>query len=123
MYAFSEMVDHVALLRELYGPFVDLPPGVHGFGNCEIPSIHPKKEGPIVEKYVARDSSGIEKSRETKELDNVKWPPGLENPADGIGTFKTGNSSAVAGYFADELRVIRFHPATSLLIHLKWGNK
>ena len=30
MYAFSEMMDHVALLREFYAPFADLVPGVAG---------------------------------------------------------------------------------------------
>ena len=40
VYAFSEMIDHMALLREFCAPFSRIPPGMVGAENCESPCAH-----------------------------------------------------------------------------------
>ena len=38
--AFTEMVDHVALPREVYAPFAGMPPGMVGPEDCESVFSH-----------------------------------------------------------------------------------
>ena len=40
VYAFSEMIDHVSMLREFYGHFIDLTPGVVGMEDGESLFTH-----------------------------------------------------------------------------------
>ena len=82
---FSEMVNHMSLLRELYAPLADSSPGVMGLGNCESLFNHLEKEQTIAEEYAARDFLQIQRPLRNGELGSAYWLPGLENPADGVG--------------------------------------
>ena len=59
VYAFSEMVDHMALIREFYAPCVELPPGMVGLEDCEslrAPCVENRlrTKKMITEKYLVR---------------------------------------------------------------------
>ena len=84
VYAFSEMLDHESMLREVYGHSVDVYPGMAGLEDCESPFAHLKKEKMITEKFSARHFSAIQQAIAIQELDNVNWIPGRANPADGL---------------------------------------
>ena len=60
VYAFSEMIDHMALLREFSEPFSRTSPAL------------------------VRHFLSIQQFLEDGELENVYWIPGTENPADGL---------------------------------------
>ena len=53
-YAFSEMKDHVALLREFYAPPTDMSPGVIGPDTCGILFARLRNQKTIPGKYPAR---------------------------------------------------------------------
>ena len=57
-YAFSEMVDHMALIREFYTPFVGLSPGMVGLEDCESLFSHLRTKKMITEKYLVRHFLG-----------------------------------------------------------------
>ena len=84
VYAFSEMVDHMALIREFYTPFVGLSPGMVGLEDCESLFSHLRTKRMITEKYLVRHFLSIQQSLDNNELDNIYWLPGTENPADGM---------------------------------------
>ena len=84
VYAFSEMIDHVALLREFYAPFSHISPGMVGMEDCESLFTHLKNRKMVTEKYLARHFLSIQQFLEDGELGNVYWLPGTENPADGL---------------------------------------
>ena len=44
MYASSEMVSHMALLKEFHSPLVDIPPGMAGMEDCASFLTHRKTE-------------------------------------------------------------------------------
>ena len=46
----------------------------------------------IAEKYLVRHFLSIQQSLEDKELDNIYWLPGTENPADGMTKMKSETS-------------------------------
>ena len=50
VYAFSEMLDHVALLREIYAPFSHISPGLVGMEDCESLFAHLKNRKMVTEK-------------------------------------------------------------------------
>ena len=52
--AFSEMMEHMALLREFYAPFAGVSPGMVGRKDCESLFTHLKNRKLITEKYVVR---------------------------------------------------------------------
>ena len=81
-YAFSEMIDHVALLREF--PFVVFGPSTLGLEYCGNLSTRPRGEATITEKCLARHFSGIQQVLRTGELDNISWLPGTGNPGGGL---------------------------------------
>ena len=89
VYAFSEMVDHMALIREFYTPFVGLSPGMVGLEDCESLFSHLRTKKMITEKYLVRHFLSIQQSLDNKELDNIYWLPGTENPADGMTKMKS----------------------------------
>ena len=89
VYAFSEMLDHMALLKEFYAPFVDASPDLLGFVDCESLFSHLKKKKTIAEKFLARHFLAIQQAVESGELANVYWLPGLENPADSLAKIKS----------------------------------
>ena len=84
VYAFSEMLDYMAMLREFYGNFSGLRPGLVGLEDCESLFTHLKKSKMVTEKFLARHFLSIQQALEQKELDNVYWIPGKGNPADGL---------------------------------------
>ena len=49
-YESSEMVDHVALLRESFAPYADLTPGIVGLEGCESLFTHLGTRRVITEK-------------------------------------------------------------------------
>ena len=84
MYAFSEMIDHMALLGEFYGPFSHMSPGLVGMEDFESLFTHLENRKTITEKYLVRHFLSIQQFLEDGELENVYWIPGTENPADGL---------------------------------------
>ena len=84
VYAFSEMLDHVSMLREVNGHFAYVYPGMPGLEDCASLFTHLKKGKMITEKFLLRRSSAIQQAIEIRKLDNAYWAPGRENPADGL---------------------------------------
>ena len=84
MYAFSEMIDHMALLREFYAPFSRMSPGLVAMEDFESLFTHLKNKKMVTEKYLVRHFLSIQQFIEEGDLDNVYWLPGTENPADGL---------------------------------------
>ena len=54
VYAVSEMLDHMFMLREYYGHFTDLLPGMVGLEKRESLFTHLEKNELITEKFLAR---------------------------------------------------------------------
>ena len=71
VYAFSETIDHVALLREFYAPFSRLSPGLVGMGDCESLFTHLKNKKMVTEKYLVRHFLSIQQFIEEGDLDNA----------------------------------------------------
>ena len=84
VYAFSEMLGHTSMLREFYGHFTDLRPGMAGPGNRESLFAHLKKNKVVTEKFLVRHCRAIQQAIEIQELGNAYWIPGKENPAYGL---------------------------------------
>ena len=89
VYAFSEMIDHMALIREFYAPFVGLSPGMVGMEDCESLFSHLRNKKMVTEKYLIRHFLSIQQALEDGDLENVYWLPGTENPADGMTKVKS----------------------------------
>ena len=83
------MLDHMSMLREFYGHFTGLYPGLAGLEDCESLFTHLKKSKMITEKFLARHFLSIQQALEQKELDNAYWIPGKENPADGLAKLRS----------------------------------
>ena len=64
VYALSEMVDRILLLRDFYWPF--------------------KTERMIAEGYSVHHFLSIRQALDEGDLGNAYWLPGAENPADGL---------------------------------------
>ena len=71
MYAFSEMIDHMALLREFYAPFSRISPGMVGMEDCESLFAHLKNRKMITEKYLVRHFLSIQQFVGNGELENA----------------------------------------------------
>ena len=84
VYAFSEMLDHMSMLREFYGHFAGPKPGMIGLEDCESLFTHLKKSKSITEKFLVRHFASIQQALEEKELNNVFWIPGKENTDDAL---------------------------------------
>ena len=76
------MIDHMSMIRELFGRFIDFTPGIVGLGGCESLFAHLKNKEIITEKVLVRQSPTIQQALEMQEASNVHWTPGLGNPAD-----------------------------------------
>ena len=72
------------MLREFYGHFAGSKPGMIGLEDCESLFTHLKKSEITTEKFLVRHFLSIQQALEERELDNVFWIPGKENPADGL---------------------------------------
>ena len=79
----------MALIREFYTPLVGLSPGTAGLEDCESLFSHLRTKRMITEKYLVRHFLSIQQSLDNKELDNIYWLPGTENPADGMTKVKS----------------------------------
>ena len=95
VYAFSEMVDHLSLPREPYGPFVDMSPGAAGIESRENSFTRPRGRRPITEEYSARHSQGARQALGGNELPNVYCLSDTENPAGGLAKEKSGTAPLV----------------------------
>ena len=60
-----------------------------GLADCESLLNRLRTKKMITEKYLVRHFLSIQQSFEDKELDNVYWLPGTENPADGATKVKS----------------------------------
>ena len=60
-----------------------------GLEDCESLFSHLRTKRMITEKYLVRHFLSIQQSLDDKELDNVYWLPGTENPADGMTKLKS----------------------------------
>ena len=107
VYAFSEMIDHMALLREFYAPFAHISPGLVGMGDCESLFTHLKNKKMITEKYLVRHLLSIQQFIDEGELENVYWIPGVGNPADGLTKLRSE-----MGPILTLLETGRFQPGT-----------
>ena len=54
VYAFSEMMGHVALLRDFYAPLAHVSLGMVGLEDCGSPLTHPRNKRAIPGKVLAR---------------------------------------------------------------------
>ena len=88
-YAFSEMIDHMALLREFYGPVSRISPGLVGTEDCESLFTHLGNREMVTEKFLFHHFLSVQQFLEDGELENVYWIPGTENPADGLTKLKS----------------------------------
>ena len=87
--AFSEMLDYMSMLRGFYGHFADVYPGMVGLEDCESLFAHLRRKKMTTEKSLGRQLLAIQQAIEMKELGNVYWIPGLENPAGGLTRLKS----------------------------------
>ena len=71
VYASSEMIDHMALLREFYAPFSHISPGLVGMEDCESLFTHLEKKKTVTEKYLVRHFLSIQQFLDEGELENV----------------------------------------------------
>ena len=95
-YAYSKMMDRMALLREFYDPVADLSPGVVGMGDCESLSTHLETEQMAPEKYCARHFSAIRQPLGHRGLEGAYWLPGPGGPADELTEVMGQHGSVVA---------------------------
>ena len=95
VYALSEMVDHMTLPRDFYGPCGGLDPGMVGLEDCGSPCSRLKTKKVAAENYFARHFSSIRMAFEEGELDNAYWALGAENPADGLATERSATAPVV----------------------------
>ena len=79
----------MSMLREFYGHFVDVYPGMVGLEDCESLFAHLRRKKMTTEKSLGRQLLAIQQAIEMKELGNVYWIPGLENPAGGLTRLKS----------------------------------
>ena len=78
----SDMMGHMALLREFYAPFVELPPGTAGVEDCESHPAHINTQRAISEKRLAWRFLGNRQGLGDSELDNAYWLAAPGTPAD-----------------------------------------
>ena len=64
-YAFNEMLDHVALLREFYTPYADPSQGAARLEDCEGLSTHPERS--------ATERSATERSERLQPGEALPW--------------------------------------------------
>ena len=90
VYALGKMLDHMSMIREFYGRFTDLHPGMAGVENCDSLPTHLKENILITEKFLVRHFLATQQAIELQELDYVYWAPGRENPAGGLPELHSG---------------------------------
>ena len=78
VYAFSEMIDHMALLREFCVPFSHISSGLVGMEDCESLFTHLKNKKMVTEKYLVRHFLSIQQFIDEGELEYVYRVPGVK---------------------------------------------
>ena len=71
VYAFSEISDHMSMLREFYAHFLDMSPGMVGFEDCDSHFTHLANKKTITGKFLFRHFLAIQKAIELQGLGNV----------------------------------------------------
>ena len=90
VYGLSELVDHMLLSKDFYGPFARLDPGVVGLEDCgSLFTLHKTKKR-IADKYLVRHFSRIQQALETGDLEKAYCLKGTENPADSLTEVRSG---------------------------------
>ena len=84
VYARSEMVCRILLLKDFYGPFDGTKSGVVGLEDCQSLRAHLKTRKMFTEKCLVRHFSSCQQSLEEVGLETAYWLPGTEYPADGL---------------------------------------
>ena len=79
VYAFSEMADRAALLRDFFNSSVDLQPRMVGLEGCEGPFAHLENRRAIAGEYLVRHLAPTQQALEPGAF----WLPGPGNPAEG----------------------------------------
>ena len=82
--ALSEMVAHMLVLKDSFGPSVGLGPGMVGLEASESLSARQHTKKMVAEKYSARHFLGIQGAPVESESDNAPWLPETGIPADGL---------------------------------------
>ena len=82
--AHGDMVDHMALIRDFFEPYVGLSLGVIGSGECENSSYFSNAKRAIAELYLARHFLSVQQATEQGELRNKYGLPVTGNPSDGL---------------------------------------
>ena len=75
MYAFSEIADHMSILREFYAYSLDLSAAMVGLEACECLFAHLQNKKLVAEKFALRRCLAKQQALETQELKNVYWLP------------------------------------------------
>ena len=84
VYAISEMLEHMSMLREFHGHFTDVRPGMAGLEDCESLFTRLEKNKLITEKLLVLHFPAIQQAIDVPESDNAYGIPGRENTADGL---------------------------------------
>ena len=116
VYAFSEMIDHKALLREFYAPFSRISPGKVGMEDCESLFTHLKNRKMATGKYLARRFLPIQQFFGDGELGNAYWLPGAENPADSLTEIKSETGPTLALMETGRFQPIILRPLKELAL-------
>ena len=71
VYAFSEMPDHMSMIREFRQLFFDLAPGMVGLVNCESLFAQLENRKPLAAKFLVRYLSSFQHALGMWGLDNA----------------------------------------------------
>ena len=61
-----------------------MAPGLGGLEDCESPATRLETKEMFAEKYLVRYFLSSQRALGWGDLDNAYWPPGAENPANGL---------------------------------------
>ena len=84
VHALCEMAGRILLLKDFFGPFWGVSPGLVGLEDCESLFTHLTTKKMNAEKYLVRHSRIIQQASGGGDLEHAFWFPGTENPADGL---------------------------------------
>ena len=93
MYAISELMGHMDLLRDSYAPFVDLAPRMAVPADCGSLCTEKYREVPGAALAVRPDGGAergidqddlVSRTHQPRRKDSVFWSPGLENLVGGL---------------------------------------
>lgn len=82
VFAFSEMLGQMSVLREFFGHFLDFFPGMAGLEDFESLFARRRNKEVAAEEFLARHFLALQQAIGLQERGNACWAPGSENPAD-----------------------------------------